>query len=152
MNKILNYTFLIFLFTMLGCGYKPILTSKGYEFSININKTSGDQKINSIIVDKFKNLEGNEKKYDLNLSSKKIKNIISKDSKCNTTIFELLINVKYNVEKDGTIIIQNEIKERTSYNNISDKFELENYENSIINNLSDKISNNIISSISDIDQ
>ena len=62
MNKILNYTFLIFLFAMLGCGYKPILTSKGYQFSININKISGDQKINSIIVDKFKNLEGSEKK------------------------------------------------------------------------------------------
>ena len=152
MNKILNYTFLIFLFAMLGCGYKPILTSKGYQFSININKISGDQKINSIIVDKFKNLEGSEKKYDLNLSSKKIKNIISKDSKGNATIFELLINVKYNVEKDGSIIIQNEIKERTSYNNISDKFELENYESSIIDNLSNKIANNIISSISDIDQ
>ena len=93
-----------------------------------------------------------KKKYDLNLSSKKIKNIISKDSKGNATIFELLINVKYNVEKDGSIIIQNEIKERTSYNNISDKFELENYENSIINDLSNKISSNIISSISDIDQ
>ena len=56
------------------------------------------------------------------------------------------------VEKSGEIIIQNTIKERTTYNNITDKFELENYENNIIDNLSNKISNKIISSISDIDQ
>ena len=152
MNKILNYTLLLFLFTLFGCGFEPILTSKGYEFSININTINGDQKVNSIITNRFKSLKGNEKKYDLNLSSKKIKNIISKDSKGDTTMFELVIDVKYNVEKNGKIIIQNIIKERTTYNNISDKFELENYENNIIDNLSNKISNKIISSISDIYQ
>ena len=152
MNKILNYTLLLFLFNLFGCGFEPILTSKGYEFSININTINGDQKVNSIITNRFKSLKGNEKKYDLNLSSKKIKNIISKDSKGDTTMFELVIDVKYNVEKNGKIIIQNIIKERTTYNNISDKFELENYENNIIDNLSNKISNKIISSISDIYQ
>tara|TARA_B100001029_G_scaffold49206_1_gene39256 strand:- start:653 stop:1111 length:459 start_codon:yes stop_codon:yes gene_type:complete len=152
MNKILNYTLLLFLFTLFGCGFKPILTSKGYQFSININTISGDQKVNSIITNRFKSLKENENKYDLNLSSKKIKKIISKDSKGDTTMFELVIDIKYNVEKSGEIIIQNTIKERTTYNNITDKFELENYENNIIDNLSNKISNKIISSISDIDQ
>ena len=78
------------------------------------------------------------------------KNIISKDSKGDPSIFELLINVNYNVKEDGKTIIENEISRRTTYNNITDKFELENYEKTIINNLSINISDKIIFSISEI--
>ena len=38
------------------------------------------------------------------------------------------------------------------YNNVSDKFELENYEKNIINNLSQNISDKIIISISEINE
>ena len=150
MNKIINYTLLFFLLLLSSCGYEPILNNKNYDFSINIEKINGDQKINSIIVNNFYNLKEKEKIYDLTISSTKEKNIIQKDSKGDPSIFELLINVNYSVEKDGKTLIANKINRKTTYNNIADKFELENYEKNIINNLSTNISDKIIFSISEI--
>ena len=148
MNKTINYIF--FLLLLSSCAYEPILKNKNYGFSINVDKINGDQKINSVIIKNFNNLKGTEKIYDLTISSTKEKNIISKDSKGDPSVFELIINVNYRVEKDGKTLIVNKINKKTTYNNITDKFELENYEKNIINHLSKSISDKIINSISEI--
>ena len=148
MNKTINYIF--FLLLLSSCAYEPILKNKNYGFSINVDKINGDQKINSVIIKNFNNLNVAEKIYDLTISSTKEKNIISKDSKGDPSIFELIINVNYRVEKDGKTLIVNKINKKTTYNNITDKFELENYEKNIINHLSKSISDKIINSISEI--
>ena len=152
MSKILNYILVFLLFALLSCEYKPILSYKNYEFSVNVNKSNGDQKINSIITDKLNSLKYNNKEFYVTLLSEKEKNIISKDSKGDPTIFELIINVNYIVERNGEIILENTISRKTTYNNISDKFELESYENNIINNLSTNISDRIIFSISEVNE
>lgn len=152
MNRIINYTLLFFLFLLSSCAYEPILNNKHHNFSINVDKINGDRKINSIIVNNFYNLKGKEKKYNLTISSTKVKNIISKDSKGDPSIFELLINVNYSVKKDGNILVTNNINKKVTYNNIADKFELENYEKIIINNISTNISDKIINSISEINE
>ena len=150
MNKISNYILFFVFFLLSNCAYEPILINKNYEFSINFDKLNGDQKINSLIVSNFSNLKGKEIKYDLTLSSTKEKNIISKDTKGDPSIFEILINVDYSVKKNGKILIEDKINRRATYNNITDKFELENYEKNIINNLSINISDKIMNSISEI--
>ena len=152
MNKILNYILIFFLFILLSCGYKPVLTNKNYTFSISPKDISGDQKINSIIIEKFNSLGGEEEEFYVSLSTKKEKNIISKDSKGDPAIFELIINVNYNVERKEKILFQKNISKKTTYNNISDKFELDSYEKNIINNLSIDISDRIIFSISEISE
>ena len=152
MNKILNYILIFFLFTLSSCDYKPILSYKNYKFSINVDKITGDEKVNSIITNNLNNLKGNEKEFYVTLSSKKEKNIISKDSKGDPSIFELIINVNYNVKLNGEIVIENNILRKTTYNNISDKFELENYEKNMIDNLSRNISDRIVFSISEINE
>jgi len=152
MNKILNYILIFFLFTLSSCDYKPILSYKNYKFSINVDKITGDEKVNSIITNNLNNLKGNEKEFYVTLSSKKEKNIISKDSKGDPSIFELIINVNYKVKLNGEIIIENNILRKTTYNNISDKFELENYEKNMIDNLSRNISDRIVFSISEINE
>ena len=152
MNKIKYYTVLFFLLLLSNCAYEPILINKNYDFSIVVEKTDGDKKINSKIVNNFHNLKGKEKKYNLNLSSTKIKNVISKDSKGDPAIFELIINVNYSVKKNEETLLVNEINLKDMYNNVSDKFELENYEKNIINNLSQNISDKIIISISEINE
>ena len=119
---------------------------------INIIKINGDQNINSIIANNIKNLKEKEKKYDLTLSSNKEKIIISKDSKGDPSIFELKINVNYIVKKEGETLIDNKINKKTTYNDITDKFELESYEKTIIDNLVSEISDNIMLSISKINE
>ena len=152
MNKIKNYTVLFFLLLLSNCAYEPILSNKNHDFSIVVEKIDGDKKINSMIINNFYNLKGKEKKYNLNLSSTKIKNVISKDSKGDPAIFELIINVNYKVKKNEETLLVNEINLKDMYNNVSDKFELENYEKNIINNLSQNISDKIIISISEINE
>jgi len=152
MNKIKNYTVLFFLLLLSNCAYEPILNNKNHDFSLVVEKIDGDKKINSMIVNNFNNLKGKEKKYNLNLSSTKIKNVISKDSKGDPAIFELIINVNYSVKKNEETLLSNEINLKDIYNNVSDKFELENYEKNIINNLSQNISDKIIISISEINE
>ena len=88
----------------------------------------------------------------MSLSTTKEINIISKDSKGDPAIFELIINVNYNVERKEKILFQKNISKKTTYNNISDKFELDSYEKNIKNNLSIDISDRIIFSISEISE
>ena len=152
MNKISNYILILSLLLLTNCGYQAVLNNQNYQFSINVNKISGDQKINSLIINSFKQLKENEKKYNLSLTSNKEKLIISKDSKGDPSIFEIKINVNYVVEKDGEILISNKINKKTTYNNITDKFDLENYEKNIINNLVSEISDNIKLSISKVSE
>ena len=152
MNKISNYILILSLLLLTNCGYQAVLNNQNYQFSINVNKINGDQKINSLIINRLKQLEKNEKIYNLNLTSNKEKLIISKDSKGDPSIFEIKINVNYVVKKDEEILISNKINKKTTYNNIADKFELENYEKNIINNLVSEISDNIKLSISKVSE
>ena len=152
MNKISNYILILSLLLLTNCGYQAVLNNQNYQFSINVNKINGDQEINSLIINRLKQLEKNEKIYNLSLTSNKEKLIISKDSKGDPSIFEIKINVNYVVKKDEEILISNKINKKTTYNNITDKFELENYEKTIINNLVSEISDNIMLSISKVSE
>ena len=152
MNKISNYILILSLLLLTNCGYQAVLNNQNYQFSINVNNLNGDQKINSLIINNFKQLKENEKEYNLSLTSNKEKLIISKDSKGDPSIFEIKINVNYVVKKDEEILISNKINKKTTYNNITDKFELENYEKTIINNLVSEISDNIMLSISKVSE
>ena len=100
MNKILYYLLVFSLLGLLGCDYKPVLSKKNYEFSINVKEISGDEKINSIIVNNFNNLKGDEKKYYINLSSKKEKlldkYLINKSIKKIIFVKNRLINILLN--------------------------------------------------------
>ena len=60
--------------------------------------------------------------------------------------------MNYNVLRNDKVIIENNLSRKTTYNNISDKFELENYEKTIINNLATDISDKIIFSISKVNE
>ena len=152
MNKIANYILILSLLFLTNCGYQAVLNNQNYQFSINVNKINGDQEINSLIINRLKQLEENKKIYNLSLTSNKEKLIISKDSKGDPSIFEIKINVNYVVKKDEEILISNKINKKTTYNNITDKFELENYEKTIINNLVSEISDNIMLSISKVSE
>lgn len=152
MNKITNYILILSLLFLSNCGYEAVLNNKDYQFSINVNKIEGDPKINSQIINNFNKLRENEKKYNLTLTSNKERTIISKDSKGDPSIFELKIEINYIVKKEGETLISNKINKKTTYNNITDKFELESYEKTIINNLVSEITDNIMLSISKISQ
>ncbi len=134
-----------------SCTYKPIFSDKNYNFEIERISLVGEKDINRVIKNKLsmiKNSEDNQKeKFNVIIESKKNKKVISNDSKGDPLKFEISILVSYKIENNGELILKREIKKSNVYNNESDKFKLEQNEKIILTNLSEKVSDNIISSI-----
>ena len=140
----------ILLFFLNGCGFKPMLTGSYYGFLIQIDKMSGDIQINSKIENKLKVLDGTKRIYKVNLNSKEIKNILSKDSKGDPSILELVINLNYKLSENGKILVNRSLTQRSSYNNISDKFELSKSEEILKDNLVENLVSDIINSATNL--
>ena len=152
MNKIFIKIILLFLIIPLAsCSYSPIFADKKYDFEIKEIIFSGEKTVNKIINNKFKLIKSNvnleKKKYNLNIYSEKKKNILSKDSKGDPLKIEMIILVKYDVNEKGSMILSKKMEKNNIYNNKSDQFELERSEKIILENISNNISDIIISTI-----
>ena len=152
MNKIFSKIITIaFIFITISCSYKPIFSEKNYNFQIDELILSGDEDVNRVIdrqlsmIKKSQNL--NNENFSVIINSIKNKGIISNDSKGDPLKFEISINVNYKILENGQIILERDIEKSNIYNNKTDKFELDQDEKNITTNLSEKISDNIISSI-----
>ena len=147
MNKFFQISALIFILT--SCAYEPLLLNKKYDFYFSNIITNGNNEVNKIIKNSLLN-RGNatsNQKYDLYIESEKEKEIISSNSKGDPTVYKVNVYVKYKLEKNGKNIYEDTAARQATYNNINDKFELLQYEENIIKNLSQNISSNILVSI-----
>ena len=152
MNKIfLKIIIIALIFVTTSCSYKPIFSEKKYNFQIDELTLSGNKDINRVIDRKLttikKSQNSNKKNFSVIINSIKNKEIISNDSKGDPLKFKINIIVAYKILENGEIILEREIEKSNIYNNKSDKFELDQNEKNITTNLSEKISDNIISSI-----
>ena len=138
-----------------ACSYKPVFSDNNYNFEINEIIYSGNKHINRIIKSKLdlikKEEEKGKKKYDLLIQTDKEKLIVSKDSKGDPLKFDLVIKAYYEINHEKMLIFKKEVIKNNVYNNDIDKFKLEQNEKIILENLSEKISENIISSIINLD-
>ena len=142
----------ILLFFINGCGFKPILIGSDYDFSIKVEKSSGNEDINSMIENKLKSLNGIKKTFKVNLDSNETKNILSKDSKGDPTILEVVINLSYVITENSKVLTSRTLTQRSTYNNISDKFELSKSEEILKENLVENLVSDIINSASNLIQ
>ncbi len=145
-----SVSLLILLFLLNGCGFKPILTGSDYNFSIKIDSMSGNGEINSKIENKLQLLDGTKKLFNLSLNSRETKNVLSKDSKGDPNILELVINLNYKLSTNGKILVNKSLTQRSSYNNISDKFELSKSEDILKDNLVENLVSDIINSATNL--
>tara|TARA_B100001250_G_scaffold122542_1_gene104069 strand:- start:852 stop:1322 length:471 start_codon:yes stop_codon:yes gene_type:complete len=146
------YLILLLVTSITGCSYKPILSKKNYEFSIEKLEFIGDKEVNNFIEKNLKNLKkpSNKNKYYIQIETSKLKNILSNDTKGDPSKLEVIIVAKYKLSNSEKLLFEKKIKVKNNYNNISDKLKLKKYESIIIENLSQKISDNIIFSITNI--
>ena len=140
-----------FIFITTSCSYKPIFSEKNYNFQIDEIILSGHKDTNRVIEKKLsmitKSQNSDKKNFSVIINSIKNKEIISNDSKGDPLKFKINIVVAYKILENDEIILERKIEKSNIYNNKSDKFELDQNENDITNNLSETISDNIISSI-----
>ncbi len=167
MNKInIRLAFLFCIFFVTSCAYEPIFSQKNYNIKLDKLTFSGEESINSIIKNQlslFKKVEDGEdkfsqpkaddnaKSYSVNIHSELNEVIISKDTKGDPQKFEKIVKIILKVFHNNKIVLDKELENRYVYNNDSDKFKLEQSERIIIENLSQNITSEIVSSIINID-
>ena len=133
-----------------GCGFKPILVGSDYNFLIQIDSMSGDDQINSKIENRLKIIDGTKRLFKIDLNSRETKNVLSKDSKGDPKILELVIDLNYKLSENGEMLVNRSITRRSSYNNISDKFELSKSEDILKDNLVENLVSDIINSATNL--
>ena len=142
MNSI--FKFLAVIFLLQSCAYESVYLNKNYNFKFVEITSEGDVKINNSIKNFLKNNTNGYENYNLYFKTLKRKEIVTSDTKGDPKIYKLIINLEYQVDHDGKKIIEDQINKQITYNSIKDKYELSQYEDNLINNLSDSISQDIL--------
>ena len=122
------YLILLLVALITGCSYKPILSKKNYEFSIEKVEFKGDKEVNYFIEKRLKNLKNSKysNKYYLQIENSKLKNIISKDTKGDPSKLEIIIISNFKISNSEKLLLEKKLKVKNNYNNISDKLQLKN--------------------------
>ena len=132
-----------------GCSYEPILLKKNYNISFNNITSDGEKNVNEIIINKLSKKENinNEKNYDIYFTTRKIRETVSSNRKGDPKIYRIKIKLTYNLIENNKIILKNEILKQATYNNKDDKLELLKYEENLIRNLSEKLAEDVLISV-----
>ena len=139
--KNLKYLF-VFLF-ILNCGYAPIYQAdQNSNIKLDIINYSGDKKLGRSIIqgiERFKNNKS-ENVYDLNFVSSKKESVASKDKKGNISTYKLLIEIDFDLKsKETNKIFSKKFTKETTYNSMSNKFELSQYKLNLEKNMISQI-------------
>ena len=149
MKTLISITILSILLN--GCGFKPIYSSKNSNFEIIEIVNKNENKNSFSIEEMVMSLSNKEAilKVKLEFDYKESKETILKDSKGDPSKkkISIIVNLKVKNQKNNILSSKN-FKEEFNYDVQSDKYNMAQYEESIITNLSNKISNDIIFLIS----
>ena len=145
MSRVLS--FLILLIAISGCSYTPIYSDKESNFKIDEINFEGEKFINEIIKNSLETQAKGDKKYSIYFKTIKNRQIVSSDIQGDPKIFKIKIILEYKLYHNDNKISEDKIVKQTSYNSIDDKYELSQYENNILKNLSKIISDEILFSI-----
>ena len=132
---------------LTSCGFKPIYNSKNSNFQIIEIENKNESKNSFAIENMVMSLSNKNalRKIKLEMDYKQSITTILKDSKGDPSKKKLsiIVNLKVKNERDNVLTNKN-YNEEFSYDVQSDKFNMSQYEDNIINNLNNKISNDIV--------
>ena len=142
---ILNIIIFIFI---SSCGYVPIYSVNNNKVNFEIGKVNitGDRDLNQNIINQIKNLKTKKNNpiiYNLSINTTVKKIITSKDSKGNPITYKMISTVTLTTIKEGKEYNLT-VETVENYNDISSKFELENFERNLKKNSASKIIQEII--------
>ena len=143
-NKIFFLTIFIFL---SQCGYQTIYSKKNSNFNIVENKIINDQNIGRQIKNRLSvlsNANKNSDNYYLEIDSKFEKTTASKDKQGNPNTFNIIVSVRLTLSNNKNLRETKVFSESISYDNSENKFSLKRYENSLKENLTDRIVDNLL--------
>ena len=138
-------------FLLMGCGYEPIYSKKklekNYNFSITSIEFEESNEINQMLINNLKrfiNKKNKLKLLNLKIKSSTNKTTISKNLKGNAERYLIEVRVNLIIFENGVLKKEFIFEESFNYNSQTNKFNLNQYEKNIKENLISKISDNII--------
>ena len=124
-------TFLLFA----NCGFTPLYDSNNIKYKINIIEISGDNTINTAMMNEIRRISRStsKKKFNIKINSNYEKKIISKNLKGSASDYQLIATVNIQIiENNNVESISFQDKQNIKKN--SDSFDQINYENTIKEN------------------
>lgn len=145
-NSIRSLIIIIFMLFFSNCnGYQPVFDSSGLNFYLKEIVLKDDSFISRHLIKRLNslNLDTEKKSLVIEVKSTQSENVISRDSKGDPSIFELVVEIdikvlNQNSEKKFTL------KETSNYTNQQNKFELEKYKRNLIITLTNNIAEKLI--------
>ena len=141
-----NFFIILILIFTYNCGFKPVLIGSDYNFSILVDKSSGNDQVNYKIKEKLKVVDGRNRTFKVIINTEETIKTISKDLKGDPTIYEIEINLDYKLTENNKVLIHKSSTQSSTYNNIQDKFELSKSKEILRENLIDNLVSDIINS------
>ena len=150
MKKLKSINLILTFLLFISCGYSPLYKNlTNVNFSITLNEVNGNRTINNLIKSKLNIYNSNDakKKYDIDINTKYIKDIIAKDTTGAATEYKLTISTSFKVNSND---YKREFLFEESFNmkSISDKLEEQDYEKNIQSNLVNTITRKLILQLS----
>ena len=144
--KFLKIIFIFQFILLTSCGYKAINNIYDYQFAITDYELVGNSEINKKLeknILRFVENDNASRFFKINISSNLIKNATSKDSSGDDSGYEIKIIVDLVITENDILIDKRKIQKQIDYNTLESKFELKQYENLLIKDLTDQINLNI---------
>ena len=150
MNKKI-WLILIFITLFSGCGFKPILSTDNYNFSIKLDDVKGDNDLTKFIkfnLNRYQNI--NSEIFYISIQSSYEKNALSKNKSGKIIEFSIIsiteVKIRNN-NKEKNISLINE----ANMTNISDNYDEKIYERNIKQSFANKITKDLIIEILNFD-
>lgn len=135
--------FLILILLLLnGCGYQLINKINNNDFKIIKFDLNGNNEINKILAEnfiKFENTENFLKSLTIKSKSELTKRITSKDKSGNSSGYEIEITISISVSEGDNIYKDRTFNKNSNYNATGSQFELKQYEEILIKNMTSQI-------------
>lgn len=140
--RILTIIFFIKLIFLSSCGYKIANNIYDHNFAIKDLELIGNNDINKNLKKfflKFKDKKDTDRFFDIKVDSDLIKKTTSKNSAGEDNSFSMKVLIKISIFENNEIKNSSSFEKNISYNNLSSKFELKQYEKVLISDLTDQI-------------
>ena len=140
--RILTIIFFIKLIFLSSCGYKIANNIYDHNFAIKDLELIGNNDINKNLKKfflKFKDKKDTDRFFDIKVDSDLIKKTTSKNSAGEDNSFSMKVLIKISILENNKIKNSSSFEKNISYNNLSSKFELKQYEKVLISDLTNQI-------------
>ena len=138
MIKNLKIIYILLFIIISGCEYQAMYGTKEINLRVEEMKLTGNNNLNKKIngyFNYYKNNENYSKIIDVHIDSSLKKEISSKDRKGNAKTFKLSVSIKLDIFENEKIIKTNIFNKSSNYKSLDNKFDLNQYEENLINNL-----------------